>query len=150
RRLSGQMLDTVTEFFGQAKKGGAFFAALYELTDKELIGHLTEYPGTELILSNANGKTPDETNAPVRKALHQKMKKGEINIYDRMLGSHIGHNKFVIYTDKSGKPKSVLTGSTNWTATGLCGQTNNMVVIDNEKIATQYLKYWKELKKDKK
>jgi phosphatidylserine/phosphatidylglycerophosphate/cardiolipin synthase-like enzyme len=65
-----------------------------------------------------------------------------------MLGTHIGHNKFVIYSDKNGIPRSVLTGSVNWTATGLCGQTNNLVIIDSEKIASKYMEYWQQLKDD--
>lgn len=165
RRLGGQMLFNVNEFFqlAGANGGGKYYAALYELTDKELIKHLTDAEGTELILSNANkskkqmvdGKEKsitidDGTNAETRKALHKLMKQGKFNIYDRMLGTHIGHNKFVIFVDEKNKPKSILTGSTNWTPTGLCGQTNNMVVIHSEKIAGQYMKYWNELKKDKK
>ena len=164
KRLGGQMLYNVSEFFKRAKnEGGNYYAALYELTDTELIDHLTENAGTELILSNANGSetktvdgvkkiitVDDKTNKKIRAAFHKKMKKGEINIYDRMLGGHIGHNKFVVYVDANKKPKAVLTGSTNWTATGLCGQTNNMVIIENDKIAAKYLEYWQQLKKDKK
>ena len=48
-----------------------------------------------------------------------------------MPNNHIGHNKFLVYVDKNGKPRAVLFGSTNWTPTGLCTQTNNTLVIDN-------------------
>jgi phosphatidylserine/phosphatidylglycerophosphate/cardiolipin synthase-like enzyme len=162
KRLGGQMLFNFHQFFAIAGlNGGRYLAALYELTDTELIDHLLRNKGNELILSNANssktqkvdGKEKtvvinDGTNAKVRKQLHKRMKAGDISIYDRMLGSHIGHNKFVIYLDKNDKPKAVLTGSTNWTATGLCGQTNNLVIIESDKTARQYLDYWNQLKDD--
>src|SRR5262249_52939464 len=60
----------------------------------------------------------------------------------------IGHNKFVVYKDAQGTPKAVLTGSTNWTATGLCTQSNNAIVIESEALAALYLKYWDALKED--
>jgi phosphatidylserine/phosphatidylglycerophosphate/cardiolipin synthase-like enzyme len=61
---------------------------------------------------------------------------------------HIGHNKFVVYV-KNG-PKAVLSGSTNWTPTGLCAQSNNAIVIESPALATEYLAYWNNLKKDTK
>ncbi len=42
----------------------------------------------------------------------------------------------------------MLFGSTNWTATGLCAQTNNTIVCDDARIARRYLDYWKQLAKD--
>ena len=36
---------------------------------------------------------------------------------------------------------AVWTGSTNWTPTGLCAQTNNTIIIESEKIANDYLNY---------
>jgi phosphatidylserine/phosphatidylglycerophosphate/cardiolipin synthase-like enzyme len=91
----------------------------------------------------------DKTNKKSRADLKKLMKQGKLKIYDRMLGSHIGHNKFIVYVDPGGTPQRVLTGSTNWTATGLCGQTNNMVIIESPKIAKGYLDYWQQLKSDK-
>lgn len=164
KRLAGQMLYNIKQFFIKGKDaGGKFYAALYELTDKELVKHLTDAEDIEIILSNANGseavtvdgvkKTKtvnDKTNVTTRKALRKLEAEGKLKLYDRMLGSHIGHNKFVIYVDANGDPKSVLTGSTNWTATGLCGQTNNMIFINSSEIAAAYLDYWQQLQKDTK
>ncbi len=65
-----------------------------------------------------------------------------------MPNGRIARNKFLVYVDSKGKPKAVFTGSTNWTATGLCTQTNNSIVIDNDALAKRYLAYWKELAKD--
>lgn len=65
-----------------------------------------------------------------------------------MPANHIGHNKFLVYVDKDDMPQSVLLGSTNWTSTGLCTQTNNSLIIDNTELARRYLSYWEQLKKD--
>jgi phosphatidylserine/phosphatidylglycerophosphate/cardiolipin synthase-like enzyme len=159
KRLGGQMLTEIDSFFNRAvNEGGKYYAALYELTDDTLINELTRNKDTQIILSNANssksyienGKKKtvsvnDGTNKGTRAKLH-KIK--TIKVYDRMLGSHIGHNKFIIYVDAQGSPKSVLTGSTNWTPTGFFGQTNNMVVIDSEDIALSYKNYWDQLLTD--
>lgn len=164
KRLSGQMLYNFKEFFRLAPgQGGKYYASLYELTDLELIEHLTAHQGNEIILSNANStikvevdgqeksKTViDGTNKEVRAALHLKMNEGIVQVYDRILGTHIGHNKFVIYVDDQNNPTAVLTGSTNWTATGLCGQTNNLIIINSPDVAAKYYEYWLALKADKK
>lgn len=144
KRLGGQMLYNVNRFFDRAsKEGGRYYAALYELSDKELISQLTKNKNTHVILSNTG--VDDGTNKAARKQLHTEP---YVKIFDRMLGSHIGHNKFVIYADQHGIPKAVLTGSTNWTPTGLCGQTNNMIIIESDKLAQQYKDYWDQMKQD--
>ncbi len=49
------MIYNIKTFFKKGKEdGGKFYAALYELTDKELIKHLTDANDIEIILSNAN------------------------------------------------------------------------------------------------
>ena len=101
------------------------------------------------MLSNAGEDTAegagdgDSTNADTRKNLH----KLKTDVTDRMLKKgYIGHNKFVVYV-KNG-PKAVLSGSTNWTPTGLCAQSNNAIVVESPDQAEQYLAYWKDLKRD--
>src|SRR4030095_13458615 len=85
-------------------------------------------------------------NTDARKGFH----KLKLDVTDRMLKKgHIGHNKFVVYVGKRG-PQAVLSGSTNWTPTGLCAQSNNAIIIDSPDLAKQYLAYWKLLRKDTK
>jgi phosphatidylserine/phosphatidylglycerophosphate/cardiolipin synthase-like enzyme len=68
-------------------------------------------------------------------------------VTDRMMSSgHIAHNKFVVYENASGTPCAVLTGSTNWTSTGLCAQANNAIVVEDRDIAATYKDYWDRLK----
>ncbi len=143
KRLGGAFLENMQDFFKQGKGSGNFFAALYELSDDELLEMLLKSKKLQVILSSS------DSNTDSRKQLHKAMKAGKLKVYNRLMSANsIGHNKFVIYTDKNGKPKSVLTGSVNWTPTGLCGQTNNMVIIENEKTAAKYMDYWQKLLAD--
>lgn len=143
--LSGQILDGVMDLLNRARdEGGSCYAALYELTDTELESGLLSQKNLHIILSNTG--TDDAENIPARQALHEK---GTINIIDRFVpGGHIGHNKFVVYVDSHNKPKAVLLGSTNWTANGLCAQSNNALIVENDALATAYLTYWNNLKRD--
>ncbi|HWA70792.1 MAG TPA: phospholipase D-like domain-containing protein [Polyangiaceae bacterium] len=152
--LSGDMVEALTEFVARAKKSGTIYAALYELHDQQLLDALAGL-GTRLkiVLSNAAVEDPKtkkkvDGNDPARQRLAKTTKQQEVN---RILSSgHIGHNKFLVYVNGAGKPKAVLCGSTNWTPTGLCAQTNNTLVLEDARLAARYLAYWKELAADTK
>jgi phosphatidylserine/phosphatidylglycerophosphate/cardiolipin synthase-like enzyme len=62
-------------------------------------------------------------------------------------GGYIAHNKFIILLE-DGKPVSVWTGSTNFTESGIFGQSNVGHIVENSKVAEEYLKYWTRLQKD--
>jgi phosphatidylserine/phosphatidylglycerophosphate/cardiolipin synthase-like enzyme len=151
-RLVGDLETGVISLLKRAKKdGGQCYCALYELSDKELIKHLMALgKKVHVVLSNAGEDTEegsgdgDGTNVDARNALHKK----KLDVTDRMFKKgHIGHNKFVVYVDSKG-PRAVLSGSTNWTPTGLCAQSNNAIVIESRDLAKEYLAYWKLLKQD--
>ena len=95
----------------------------------------------------------DTRNQPARSRLQKLANKPgtKFKIQHRMFNGsgHIGHNKFIVYVDQAGTPKSVLTGSTNWTWSGISGQSNNCIRIDDEKIAAGFLAYWQRLHRDK-
>src|SRR5262249_15778657 len=40
-------------------------------------------------------------------------------------------------------PQRVLSGSTNWTKTGLCTQANNGIIVDDPGLAAKFLEEWK-------
>lgn len=145
-KLAGQVLEGMTMLLDRAKaEGGSCYAALYELEDEELVGRLLAAKGyLHLILGNTG--TDDEENHPARQKLHD----AGVDITDRMVAkNHIAHNKFMLYCDASGKPRAVLTGSTNWTSTGICTQSNNATIIESDNVAAAYLDYWNRLKDDK-
>lgn len=152
--LSGDMVEALTGFVDRAKSSGQIYAALYELGDAELLAKLAGL-GTRLkiVLSNSAVTDPKtkkkiDGNQNARDTLAKTTKGGESNRI--MPSNHIGHNKFLVYVDKNGKAQAVLFGSTNWTPTGLCAQTNNTLVIDDPNLAERYLSYWKQLAADTK
>ncbi len=149
--LAGEMTAALTGFVDRAKTSGKIYAALYELGDEELLAKLKKL-GTrlEIVLSNAVGtdlktKQKIDTNEAARTALAKTHETNRI-----MPSGHIGHNKFLVYVNSAGKPKAVLLGSTNWTANGLCAQTNNTLIVEDDALAARYLDYWKKLAADTK
>jgi phosphatidylserine/phosphatidylglycerophosphate/cardiolipin synthase-like enzyme len=151
--LAGDMIATLTGLLKRVKSGDSIYAALYELTDVELIQGLVNV-GSKLNIVVANivaAKPKDGTTAKPGEndsawnQIHPLCK--TTSFYRQPPGSHIVHNKFLVYANKNG-PQAVLTGSTNWTDTGLCAQTNNTVVIDDSNVAARYMAYWNKLKAD--
>ena len=90
----------------------------------------------------------DVTNADARKKLSALM--GD-RFQNRMFNNtaHIGHNKFAVLLNKAGKPIVVWSGSTNWTPTGLCAQSNNTIIVESDDVARAYFDYWTRLHADK-
>jgi hypothetical protein len=149
--MSGDILPMLRKLFDIASNnsGWSLYMALYELEDPELIGMIKDHGRqVHLILSNTSKNKEGEwdlENAPARDLL-----RGEVaELHDRMFNNqHIGHNKFVVLADEHDNPRAVLTGSTNWTTTGLCTQSNNAVLIDDRGVAAQYKDYWEALRAD--
>ena len=143
-RLAGQLTGALLALLNRARReSGQCYAALHEINDPELMQTLMGTPSLHLILSS-NGKN-DEVNRGNRQALQE----SNIDIADRILkGDYTGHNNFVVYVDRSGRPQSVLTGSANWTSTALCGQSNNALVIEDPIIAGFFFDYWQRLLAD--
>jgi hypothetical protein len=143
--LAGQQIEALAGLLIRAiHDGGTCHGAIYELNDPELIGLLDTPNRISLVLSNAGeGVDGDDTNKDARARLH-----GDgIDVTDRMFKSgHIGHNKFVVYTPPGDTPSEVLTGSTNWTYTGVCAQSNNALHIVDKRLAKTYKAYWELLR----
>lgn len=141
--LGGDLLSKLLSLLAAAKSDGLHvWAALYELSDPELIDALSSLRSrAHLILANGSDKSGDG-NAAADKALS-----GVIDLHRRMLKSKgLGHNKFVVFTNAKREPLSVWTGSTNWAETGLCTQVNNGILIEDEALATDYLAQWDRIK----
>ena len=141
--LAGQIVEGLTQLLrGAVRDDSTCLGALYELNDPELVAGITDPERVSLVLSEA-GKG-DETNDETRAALHA----AGVDVTDRLFhsGSHIGHNKFLVKRTASGAPTSILTGSTNWTHTGICAQANNALLLSNGELAGAYSDYWEKLK----
>ncbi|HUO71455.1 MAG TPA: phospholipase D-like domain-containing protein [Solirubrobacteraceae bacterium] len=121
---------------------GDVFAALYELNDPELISALkTLGERANLVLANGafSSQKPDE-NAAVRADLDATK---TVSVSDRMVSEgHFAHNKFAVFCDEAKAAQTVLTGSTNWTMSGLCTQANNGLLIDDHAVADRFLTQW--------
>lgn len=149
--LHGDIPDVLTSLLKRAKtNGGTVRLALYELGDDELCDAIVAAKDVvEVILSNSGRddqtKAWDAGNAPFRKRLHDE----GVAVTDRLFNNnHIGHNKFAVYRDAQGNPQAVMTGSTNWTSTGICGQSNNAFIRDDPAMAQVFNAYWERMKAD--
>ena len=155
-RLMGQLYEGVTALLDRADAGnGTVNGALYELNDPkglevrlQAADHGNPKSRT-VILGNeqsvdSNKKTIEDSDSENRANL----KAAGVNVIDRILRKgDIPHNKFMVLSE-NGKPTVVLSGSTNWTSTGLCTQTNNALVIESPAVAERYIAYWNTLKAD--
>ncbi|HMG78397.1 MAG TPA: phospholipase D-like domain-containing protein [Xanthobacteraceae bacterium] len=143
--LSGLLRQQLLDLLDDVKKNnGEIYAALYELNDPELIPKLLALgQKCHLILANGAFKPPtNDENKAVRAQLH-----GKVDLHDRLVSSgHFAHNKFVVACDSAGKPQRVLSGSTNWTVTGLCTQANNGILVDDPGLGQHFIDEWNLLK----
>jgi hypothetical protein len=155
--LSGDLrLALLAELKTALKDGGEVFAALFELSDQELIDALCGV-GAHAHVVLANGsitKTKTETSAQARTRDENADGRAaleaagvDVEASNRFLSpGALGHNKFLVRTDKDGKPVTAWTGSTNWTPTGLCTQVNNGLLIEDPAVAQVYLDQWHRLR----
>jgi phosphatidylserine/phosphatidylglycerophosphate/cardiolipin synthase-like enzyme len=156
KNLEGQLYEGVTSLLDRCDaQGGTVNAALYELNDpngleKRLQAADRGNPKSRtVILGNEQGVGPDKKPIMDSDSKNRaNLKAAGVNVIDRILGKgSIPHNKFMVLSQNGG-PVAVLTGSTNWTSTGLCTQTNNALVIESPKVAQRYIDYWNTIKAD--
>lgn len=144
--LSGLLRPRLLDLLEKTNKaGGQIYAALYELNDPELLTALKAFgKRCHLILANGAFKPPaNDENRAVRAQL-----RSVVDLSNRMVPQgHFAHNKFVVACDAHGKPHSVVSGSTNWTMTGLCTQANNAIIVEDAALAQDFLDEWTLLKK---
>jgi phosphatidylserine/phosphatidylglycerophosphate/cardiolipin synthase-like enzyme len=158
--LSGDLRKALlNELKTALDEGGEVYAALFELSDNELIEALCKLKKkVHIVLANGSiKKAKGETSAEARlrdeneEARTRLMAKGvevEVEKENRFISpGALGHNKFLIRTDKKGHPVTAWTGSTNWSPTGLCTQVNNGLLIEDPEVAQIYLDQWHELRK---
>lgn len=155
RFLSGALRIEMLALLADAKRSGKpVYGALYELDDEELVEALCALRGSaHVVLANGSiTKKATETteqarrrdqNAAARQALHA----AGVAVHDRFISpGALGHNKFLVVCNPAGTPAAVWTGSTNWTPTGLCTQTNNGLRVTHRGFAQHYFKQWERLR----
>ncbi len=147
--LSGLLRPQILDMLADVKKNnGQVYAALYELNDPELKAALKAL-GKKCHLILANGAFSKKNDNDENKAVRAEMRT-VVDLYNRLVPQgHFAHNKFLVCCDSAGKPQRVLSGSTNWTMTGLCTQANNGIIVSDPKLAQYFLDEWNLLKNAK-
>jgi phosphatidylserine/phosphatidylglycerophosphate/cardiolipin synthase-like enzyme len=155
--LSGDLrLEMKSLLDAAAKDGTDIFAALFELSDDELIAGLVKL-GKKAHIVLANGSVQQAKGQTAEDARKQDENKDaratlvaagvDVDKDNRFISpGALGHNKFLVAVDKSGKAVRAWTGSTNWAPTGLCTQVNNGLLIDDAAVANVYLEQWHRLR----
>ncbi|WP_213738386.1 phospholipase D-like domain-containing protein [Bradyrhizobium sp. dw_411] len=142
--LAGDALHEILQFLRDAdRRGSTIHAAIYEMNDQELIDALKPF-GSRGHIILGNGSATKATVAPALVAAGLDVKHRDLSHHGQ--SSPSVHNKFVVESDAAGKNASrVLTGSTNWTTTGLCTQMNNVLIVEDTVIAGRYFDQWGKL-----
>jgi phosphatidylserine/phosphatidylglycerophosphate/cardiolipin synthase-like enzyme len=141
--LSGLLRRRILRVLADADaQGDTVYAALYELNDPELIPALVRLGArAHVVLANgAFGPGKPDENADARATLLA----STVDLHGRFVKSgHFAHNKFLVVCDAHGSnPHTVVTGSTNWTKTGLCTQANNALIVRDAAVAQAYRDEW--------
>ena len=144
RYLAGDARHEILAFLEAAdRRGSEIYAALYECNDQELIDALKPF-GTRGHVLIGNGSSTKRDLADELGGA--KLEVEERDLSQRGQSSPSVHNKFVVECSAAtGKARRVLTGSTNWTTTGLCTQLNNVLVVDRPRIAERFRAQWSAL-----
>lgn len=128
-------------------------AALFELGDTELVDKLKKIGARVQLILSDGANTKNKKGEPVQyvdenEKVRKELNKAGVIVYDRILAKEgLGHNKIVIVVDKrTNKPVLALSGSTNWTSSGLCTQLNNAIIVRNEEFAKIFFEYWLKLR----
>ncbi len=142
--LAGDALREILGFLHDAdRRGSAIHAAIYEMNDKELVDALKPFGNRGHVLLG-NGSATQPWVAEQLAAAGLEVKHRDLSHHGR--SSPSVHNKFVVESDAAGKTASrVLTGSTNWTVTGLCTQLNNVLIVEDAAVAGRFLDQWGKL-----
>lgn len=139
--LAGDALYEILRFLREAdRRGSAIHAAMYEMNDREVVEALKPFGDRGHVLMGNGGAT--------RPWVAQELTAAGLDVKHRDL-SHHGrsspsvHNKFAVESDAAGRMAGrVLTGSTNWTTSGLCTQLNNVLIVEDADIAGRFLDQW--------
>lgn len=145
--LSRGLAEALVGFIDAAKPREGLHLFLYEFEKEEFFQALkrAKERGVRLeILYDAiekPGAYPSQKSRP----LIEQYELDDVARGRKGKGLNISHNKFMVLTDKNGKPKSVWTGSTNFTDNGIYGQSNVGHAIANPALAKLYLDWHQDI-----
>ena len=157
--LSRGLEEAMLGFIGQANaKGFGLRAAVYEFSYEpaiEAFGKAQQKCGDVQIVYDARipsdakkAKAAKQRVAEVKKLLKKyKLDSSDTSTPRTANGNFISHNKFIVLLER-GKAQAVWTGSTNFTESGIFGQSNVGHIVRDPQIAQAYLNYWARLQRD--
>jgi hypothetical protein len=145
RWLSRGLEEAMNAFIGRAAgKGWGLHGAIYELRWPSVMKALGDASRrgakVEVLYHGKNDETGDKNADAIEDARIKSLCKARTNGY-------LMHNKFLVLT-KGEKPVAVWTGSTNATLNGIFGHMNCGHLVEDAKIAGEYLAYWHEIYDD--
>ena len=149
RFLSRGLEEALMDYINGAKSGEGLRVCAYEFTYGPVLDALKRAleRGVDVqIVYHFTKKAKDPNAKAIAKAGLTKTHGGKQILFQRTR-TPIPHNKFIVRL-VAGKAKAVWTGSTNFTDTGLFGQTNVGHLVEDDGVADRYLAYWKELSGD--
>jgi phosphatidylserine/phosphatidylglycerophosphate/cardiolipin synthase-like enzyme len=139
--LSRGLAESLIAFIDAAQPGEGLHLFVYEFEKEEFFEALkrAEARGVKLeilydALLDKEGKGPSiKSKVQIEKFGLQALCKGRSGS-----GLNISHNKFMVLTGTDGTPKVVWTGSTNFTDSGIYGQSNVGHAVANPDLAKLY------------
>jgi phosphatidylserine/phosphatidylglycerophosphate/cardiolipin synthase-like enzyme len=147
--LSRGLVEALTAFIKQAKKGYSLRAAVYELDYAPVLEAFAsaKKAGADVkIIFDAKRNGKDDPDARNRTAI-ETARIEALTIPREANPSYLAHNKFIVLM-KGDKAVAVWTGSTNLTNGGIFGHSNVGHVVRDAGIAAAYLDYWQQLSED--
>ncbi len=148
--LSRGLAESLIAFIDAAKEGEGLHLFVYEFEKKEFLDALkrARKRGVNLEILHdeiiKNGKGPSvKANKEIKLFGLKTVTKGR-----KAKGLNISHNKFMVLTDTKGEPKSVWTGSTNFTDAGVYAQSNVGHAIADPGLAKTYFDWHQEIWSD--
>jgi hypothetical protein len=145
--LSRGLEEAILAFIGQAKgKRFGLRAAVYEFNWMPVLaafGGAAKSGADVKIVYDHRKKEPGATSDKAIKqaGIGSLMKKRTAN------KGYLSHNKFIVLLE-DGKPTQVWTGSTNFTESGIFGQSNVGHLVRDPDVSAAYLAYWEKLDED--
>lgn len=140
--LGGHARQTIIDFFIECRDdpNASIDALVYDFNEPDIVNALATFKGRLRMLADDSKLHADDT-AHGKACAYVAQQVGEDNV-KRGHFSRYQHNKVLIkrVKDKNGtmKPVKVLTGSTNFSVTGIYVNANHVLVFDDPAVAQSY------------
>ena len=158
RWLSRGLLEGLLAFIAQARNARfSLHCAFYELTYPPVLQALSAAAArgvqveitfeADFFKRSENRRVETAYGKMNRAAIAPYQHQPNLHFKERMHFISITHNKFIVLKENH-HPIQVWTGSTNITASGFCGQSNNGHIVRDETVASTYAQYFELMARD--